>query len=547
MRSSALLAIALLTWHVHATQSSNESCSDKDVPSSEVEALLQTRVLHQSKDDQRLMLDADMSPECCQASTPYNNAQVHTCGCDSGAFQAGRKFNLAGKWLTVKTSWNVGCTSGLSNCQGKCATVNFQGSHWWSRGAGIHFEGDACPAGTVGPKEPVIPPVHTESLEEIAAAQVCKGNTWIGIYSVHPEVCHQEISSRDDCSKEYFNHATNGDGNCGCIKPGTDCSKAGELSKQAAVRVYHVESVALDRLSLRGLPCSQSSDAHGGTCDRAIDGNFKSSYGESSCTHTNNEEGAWWKVTLPEVHDIASLSVTNRGDCCGERLDGFKVLVDGKECASNQKIGKGRTELVTCESTGREVQIELSGKNALTLCEVTINGVAATPTTATPTTTIAPTTTAPITTSTTTIAPTTGAPTTSAPTTAAPTTAAPTTTAPTTTAPAPATPAPTPRKTHKRRLSYYWRLRLKELGVPASDIQKLTLRRGPDGKTPEFYYGEVATGIGNGRHEYPCPSTVVYCAGGHNKFGWSKDRVEAIKVAIQNGGVHPEAPRLKSS
>lgn len=141
---------------------STSSCSNLDssnctVPRSseadaaELEALVQMRLIHQSKTKQmqNLSVSAGVTPECCQAGRPYNSKQVHTCGCNSGHFPAGTKFYLEGKWSTVETSWNVACS--MKNCQGGCATVNFKPSHWWSEGSPIKFEGDACPAGSKGP------------------------------------------------------------------------------------------------------------------------------------------------------------------------------------------------------------------------------------------------------------------------------------------------------------------------------------------------------------------------------------------------------------
>jgi len=114
-----------------------------EVDASEVEALVQMKVTHQSK--------AKLTPECCQAHRPYNNQQVDSCGCNSKHFPAGTRFMLEGKWVTVETSWNVACT--MKNCEGGCATVNFKPAqaHWWSQGSAIKFEGDTCPAGSRGP------------------------------------------------------------------------------------------------------------------------------------------------------------------------------------------------------------------------------------------------------------------------------------------------------------------------------------------------------------------------------------------------------------
>ena len=97
-------------------------------------------------------------------------------------------------------------------------------------------------------------------------------------------------------------------------------------------------------------------------------------YRSGSCTHTGPEDSPWWRVTLAAPRTIVAVSVTNRGDCCGERLDGFSVLVDGVTCAAGVRIMSGGTKLVPCVATGREIQIMLPGRpgesRVLTLCEV---------------------------------------------------------------------------------------------------------------------------------------------------------------------------------
>ena len=84
-------------------------------------------------------------------------------------------------------------------------------------------------------------------------------------------------------------------------------------------------------LDLAGLPVAQSSTGWGGVASRATDGNPNTDYHAGSCTHTVGEgvfNSPWWRVTLAAPRTLAVVSVTNRGDCCGERLDGFSVLVD---------------------------------------------------------------------------------------------------------------------------------------------------------------------------------------------------------------------------
>ena len=45
------------------------------------------------------------------------------------------------------------------------------------------------------------------------------------------------------------------------------------------------------------------------------------------CTSTQMQTDPWWYVDLGCERTVAKVTVTNRGDCCGERLNGFKIAV----------------------------------------------------------------------------------------------------------------------------------------------------------------------------------------------------------------------------
>ena len=59
----------------------------------------------------------------------------------------------------------------------------------------------------------------------------------------------------------------------------------------------------------------------------AIDGNRDSDAAHGSCAHTTIGPGAWWRVDLLKPYFIASVTITNRGDCCGERISGAQILI----------------------------------------------------------------------------------------------------------------------------------------------------------------------------------------------------------------------------
>ncbi|XP_035674439.1 uncharacterized protein LOC118414482 isoform X3 [Branchiostoma floridae] len=136
-------------------------------------------------------------------------------------------------------------------------------------------------------------------------------------------------------------------------------------------------NIALNR------PAAQSSDVYGGTAGRAVDGNDNPQWAGGSCTHTANGPNPWWRVDLGSSQAVGRVVVTNRKDCCSDRLEGFTVYVgDSPEVLSNPTCGgpqsvAGRgTITVSCGGLrGRYVGIALKGaQRTLTLCEVKVFG-----------------------------------------------------------------------------------------------------------------------------------------------------------------------------
>ncbi|XP_039475524.1 fucolectin-6-like isoform X2 [Oreochromis aureus] len=97
----------------------------------------------------------------------------------------------------------------------------------------------------------------------------------------------------------------------------------------------------------------------------AIDGNRNSDFMAGSCTHTNEQTNPWWKVDLLQSYIITSITVTNRGDCCHERLNGLEIHIGNSldnDGLDNPKI------LTLCEveiygyPTPTEENLALQGK-----------------------------------------------------------------------------------------------------------------------------------------------------------------------------------------
>nr|BAK38715.1 F-type lectin 2 [Oplegnathus fasciatus] len=123
-----------------------------------------------------------------------------------------------------------------------------------------------------------------------------------------------------------------------------------------------------------------------GAASNAIDGNRESTFAAGSCTHTKTQTNPWWRVDLLESYIVTSVTITNRGDCCPERLDGAEIHIGNSlqdNGAANPKAGvissipEGSTFTLTFNSRveGRYVTVLLPGSDrTLTLCEVEVHG-----------------------------------------------------------------------------------------------------------------------------------------------------------------------------
>ncbi|XP_049335301.1 fucolectin [Astyanax mexicanus] len=132
--------------------------------------------------------------------------------------------------------------------------------------------------------------------------------------------------------------------------------------------------------SLVGYPYSAFGHAY-----NAIDGNPNSNYHDGSCSHTSTQNNPWWRVDLLYKYKITSITITNRGDCCANRINGAEIRV-GNSLYNN---GNSNTRVAVVSSilpgksvtfklsniSGRYVNVILPGYNRiLTLCEVEVYG-----------------------------------------------------------------------------------------------------------------------------------------------------------------------------
>ncbi|XP_042584245.1 fucolectin-5-like [Cyprinus carpio] len=128
---------------------------------------------------------------------------------------------------------------------------------------------------------------------------------------------------------------------------------------------------------------AQSSLGHPqGDAEHAVDGNRDSNYAKGSCTHTKTEFNPWWRADLGNVYSISNVSISNRGDCCKERLRGAQIRIGNNLENNGNNNELVATVLTVPDSTvtfefepvnGRYVNIFLPGNDEiLTLCEVEV-------------------------------------------------------------------------------------------------------------------------------------------------------------------------------
>lgn len=139
-----------------------------------------------------------------------------------------------------------------------------------------------------------------------------------------------------------------------------------------------VKATLVPWISLVSFTATQASTTSAGNASRAIDGSTANGYWQGSCTHTEEQANPWWQVSFDKAYVVAGVKVTNRGDCCGDRLNGFDVFVDTYKCAGNVQILQGQSKMVPCDykMAGRFAKVVIPRTATLNLCEVEVAGTA---------------------------------------------------------------------------------------------------------------------------------------------------------------------------
>ncbi|XP_073399339.1 fucolectin-like [Dendrobates tinctorius] len=114
-----------------------------------------------------------------------------------------------------------------------------------------------------------------------------------------------------------------------------------------------------------------------GIAKNAIDGNKDTDFNSDSCTHTNLEKDPWWKLDLNQIHKISTIILTNRMDCCPERLMGAEIRIGNSPDTNNPVCGTvtsvTSSPLTFCCNgmDGRYIFVVIPGRlEYLSLCEL---------------------------------------------------------------------------------------------------------------------------------------------------------------------------------
>lgn len=116
----------------------------------------------------------------------------------------------------------------------------------------------------------------------------------------------------------------------------------------------------------------QSSTAHNGKAERAIDGNRDGAYASGGQTHTDAQKNPWWEIDLGSEVPIESIRIWNRSEADGryaDRLDGFwlTVLDSARKEVFHRTDNAAPAESVTIDlGSDSAAAIQRSAINAIT-------------------------------------------------------------------------------------------------------------------------------------------------------------------------------------
>ncbi|XP_067303757.1 fucolectin-like isoform X2 [Pseudorasbora parva] len=140
---------------------------------------------------------------------------------------------------------------------------------------------------------------------------------------------------------------------------------------------YLAENLAVDGAA------TQSSTSGDEFAEKAVDRGLQQLY--TGCSSTLIETNPWWRLDLRDVYRVSKVVVTNRKQCCAERINGAEIHIgnslenngnNNPICAVIPAIPAGESYSYSCDGMeGRYVNLIIPGEmKILTLCEVKVYG-----------------------------------------------------------------------------------------------------------------------------------------------------------------------------
>ncbi|XP_056318531.1 uncharacterized protein zgc:171424 [Danio aesculapii] len=134
-----------------------------------------------------------------------------------------------------------------------------------------------------------------------------------------------------------------------------------------------------------GKNVTQSSTYSSWIPEQAVNFNPGLSDPSTGCSSTNSQTNPWWRLDLGHIYQVSAVVVTNRLDCCPERINGAEIHIgnslenngnNNPICAVISSIPAGVSATFVCNNMeGRYVSLFNPGDSKfLTLCEVEVYG-----------------------------------------------------------------------------------------------------------------------------------------------------------------------------
>lgn len=111
---------------------------------------------------------------------------------------------------------------------------------------------------------------------------------------------------------------------------------------------------------------------------KAIDGNTYGRWTNSNANTITHSRSAgtnvWWQVDFPQLEYIDNIVIWNRMDCCQDRLDKTRVLVDDKEVGEVAYKSGQRSYEIAVGYKGKVVKLWNAGSSTMNIAEVEVFG-----------------------------------------------------------------------------------------------------------------------------------------------------------------------------